>query len=77
MPSNREIILNTKSEYIQFSVECNFIVKNYVTGKNIKFINMKICLESKIKIRDIININTLKKVDDIMNSSGLLLWREI
>jgi hypothetical protein len=72
--SNRNIYITTNTEYINILIECDLEIKNYITGKTIKKINVTIYLKLKDKLINF-NIKNTNSIHNIIDNKGLLVWK--
>jgi len=76
--TNRNIIINTFTEYLQIIIECEFKIINYHTSNIIKKINTTIYIKFKYTVEELKkNFKTIIDIDRVIDKNGLLVWEII
>ena len=73
LSTNRNIHINTFTEYLQILIECDLEIKNYKENITLKKINVTLYLKSKYTMKQFNEIDTITSIADIMDQYGLLV----
>lgn len=77
LPTNRNIYINTATDYLQIIIECDLEIKDYYNNNTINKINSTLYIKFKYDMNKINCLDNIDNISDVIDKHGLLVWKHI